>query len=128
MSNFDFLDFDLIWFFRLFFKLYSISLSNFIVLLAKLLEILGNMCITIACFPGCDIINFEMKFFFLIKLLFTWPKNQDKKLDILRTQRGSKAKSILKDPQFSKIVSDLRLRLYYQHHILLLDFCDNQML
>ena len=30
------------------------------------LEVLGNICVVIACFPGCDDINFEIDLNFLI--------------------------------------------------------------
>ena len=39
-------------------------------LLALLLEILGNICIAINCFPGCDVINFEINLIFLIKSFY----------------------------------------------------------
>ena len=44
--------------------------SNFIVWLPLVLDILGNMCIAIVCFPGCDLINFEINLIFLIKQFF----------------------------------------------------------
>ena len=37
---------------------------NFIVWLPSLLEIMGNMCITILCFPGCGVIDFENNLMF----------------------------------------------------------------
>ena len=47
------------------------------------------MCTAIACFPGCDVTNFENNLLFLIKTFliktFSWPKSQDKNLNILRT-------------------------------------------
>ena len=52
---------------KLFLMLYFINWQNFIVLL---LEILGNMCIAVVCFPGCDIINFEINLTFLNKPFF----------------------------------------------------------
>ena len=67
MLNFDFLRKDLgifspphfVYNFskRMFLMLYSINLPHFIVRLHLLLEILGNMCIVIACFPSCDLIT-----------------------------------------------------------------------
>ena len=45
---------------KMFLILYSINWPNFIVRLPFLLEILGNMCIAIVCFLGCDVINFEI--------------------------------------------------------------------
>ena len=60
-----------IWFFKKnVFMLYSINWPNFIVCLALLLEILSNMCIAINCFPGCDVINFEINPIFLAKPFF----------------------------------------------------------
>ena len=55
---------------KMFFKLYSINLPYFIVSLPLLLEILDNLCIAIVCFPGCDVINFEINLIFLIKSFF----------------------------------------------------------
>ena len=45
---------------KMFLILYSINWPNFIVRLPFLLEILGNMCIAIVYFLGCDVINFEI--------------------------------------------------------------------
>ena len=50
--------------------LYSINWPSFIVWLPLLCEILGNMCIPIICKPGCDVMNFEVNLFFLIKPFF----------------------------------------------------------
>ena len=52
----------------MFLMLYSIDWTNFIVWLSLLLEIFSNMCIAIACFPGCDVTKFEINFTFLIKV------------------------------------------------------------
>ena len=57
-----------------------------------LLEILGNMCIVINFFPVYDAINFEINLNFLMKVFFTWPKSQDKNLNILSTNRAFKVK------------------------------------
>ena len=45
----------------------SINRPNLIVWLRLLCEILGNMCIAIACKPVCDVMNFEVELIFLIK-------------------------------------------------------------
>ena len=55
---------------KMFLVVYSINLPNFIVSLPLRLEILANMCIAVVCFPGCDVINFEIKLIFLIKPSF----------------------------------------------------------
>ena len=64
----------------MFLMLYSINWPNFIVWLPLLLEILGNMCIAIVYFPGCDDINFEINLIFLIKLFFSMTKKSRQKL------------------------------------------------
>ena len=45
--------------FEIFRWLYSINWRHFIAWLRLLLEIMGNMCIVIACKLRCDIINFS---------------------------------------------------------------------
>ena len=55
---------------RKFPMLYSINWPNFIVWLPLLFEILGNMCIAIVCFLGCDVITFEINIIFLINPVF----------------------------------------------------------
>ena len=73
MLNFDFLDKSLgvnspahfVYDFstKMFLMLYS---SNW----PKFLEILDIMCIAIVCSPGCDVMDFEIKFIFLIESFF----------------------------------------------------------
>ena len=46
---------------KMFLMLHSINWPDFIVWFPLLLEILGNMYIAIVCFPGCDVINLEIK-------------------------------------------------------------------
>ena len=80
MLNFDFLDMGLgivspahfVYNFltKMFLMLYSINWSNFIVWLPLLLEKLGNTCIKIFCSPGCDVMDFEINFIFLIEPFF----------------------------------------------------------
>ena len=41
---------------------------NLVVWLPLFLEMLSNMCIVIVCWPGCDVINFEINLIFLMKL------------------------------------------------------------
>ena len=77
MLNFDFLDKGLgivspahfVYDFstKMFLMLYSINWPNFIVWLLLLLEILGNMCIALVCYPGCDVMDFEFNLIFLIE-------------------------------------------------------------
>ena len=52
---------------KMFLILYSINWPNFSVWLPLLHEILSNMCITIVCQSGCDVIKFEINIIFLIK-------------------------------------------------------------
>ena len=68
---------------KMFLMLHSINWPNFIVLLSLLLEILGNMCITIICKPGCDVIIFEINLTFLIKPFCYMTKKPRQKLKYL---------------------------------------------
>ena len=57
------------------FSCYIVLTDQFLtVLLPLLLEMLGSICITIVCEPGCDVINFEINLAFLIKLFFYMTK------------------------------------------------------
>ena len=77
MLNFDFLDKGLgivsaahfVYDFstKMFLMLYSINWPNFIAWLPLPLEMLGSMCIEIVCYPGCDVMDFEINLIFLIK-------------------------------------------------------------
>ena len=64
---------------KIFFRLYSINWPHFIAWLPLLFKILDHMCITIVCFPGCDVCflgyNFEVNLIFLIKPFFYMTKN-----------------------------------------------------
>ena len=70
---------------KIFLTLYAIKWLNLIAWLPLLLEILGNMCIIITCFPVCDVIKFEITFSFLIKP-FSYDQN------IRTTKRAFKMK------------------------------------
>ena len=50
-------------------------------------QILGNMCIGIACFPGCDVINFEINLIFLIKPFFYISKKLRQKFKYLDNKK-----------------------------------------
>ena len=47
--------------------LYFINWLNSIVWLPLLLEIFGEICISIVCFSSCDVMNFEINLIFLLK-------------------------------------------------------------
>ena len=68
---------------KLFLMSYSINWPNFTVWLSFLLEILGNMCIAIVCFPDCDVINFEIDLIFLINPSFCMTKKSRQKFKCL---------------------------------------------
>ena len=58
---------------------YSVNWPNFMIWLPLLLEILGNICNAIVCFPVCDDINFEINLIFLIKpILYITRKSRQK--------------------------------------------------
>ena len=73
----------------MFFLLYSIDSPNFIVWLSLLWEILGNICIAIAC--KCDVMNFEVALMFLIKPFFL----HDQKV-VTKTQISWERKKLLR--------------------------------
>ena len=64
---------------KMFLMLCSINWQNFIVGLPLLLEILGNMCIAIVYFSGCDVKHFEIALIFLIKPFFSMTKKSRQK-------------------------------------------------
>ena len=49
-------------------------------MVAFLREIVGNMCIVIVCYPGYDVINFEINLIFLIKPLFLYDQKVKTKI------------------------------------------------
>ena len=67
---------------KIFLMLYSINWPNLIVRLPLLLEILGNMCIVIVCFPVYNIINCEIKPFSYMS------KNSGKNFEYLKKKKS----------------------------------------
>ena len=55
-------------------------LTNFNLWLPLLRKILGNMCIVIVCWPGCDVRNFKINLIFLIKPFFLHDPNVKTKI------------------------------------------------
>ena len=49
-------------------------------------ETLGNMCIAIVCFTGCDVINFEIYLIFLIRPFFYMTENLRQKFKYLENE------------------------------------------
>ena len=68
---------------KMFLMIHSINWPNFIVWLHLLLEILDNICITIVCYPCCDVIKFEINLIFLIKPFYYMTKRSRQKLKYL---------------------------------------------
>ena len=62
---------------------YSINWPKFIIWLALLLEILGNVCIASVYLPGSDVINLGIKLIFLINRFFCMTKKSRKKFKYL---------------------------------------------
>ena len=62
----------------------TINLNYFIKFISQilplLLEILGNMCISIVCYPGCGVIKFDINLIFLIGLFRYMTKKSRQKL------------------------------------------------
>ena len=79
----------LYYFSRKFFNmLRCINWHSFIVWLLLLLEILGNICITIVYWPGCDVIEFEINQIFLIKLFYYMTKKSKQKLKYFENEKS----------------------------------------
>ena len=73
---------------KMFLILHYIKLPNFIVWLPLLLEILGNICISIVCWPGCEVIKFEINLIFLIKPFWYMNKKSGQKLKYLENEKS----------------------------------------
>ena len=74
----------------------------------------GNMCIAIICFPGFDVINFEINLIFLIEPFFYISKKLRQKFKYLRNKKiwfKKHFSSFLKGFWLPKVVLDLRVRL-----------------
>ena len=72
----------------MFLMLYSINWPNFNVWLPLFLEILDNMCITFAWYPGCDVIKFETNIIFLIQPFCCMTKKSRQKLKYLENEKS----------------------------------------
>ena len=70
---------------------------------------MGNIYIVIICFPGFDVINFEIYLSFLIKWFSNMTKTEQKFK--YRQERKKAFSSFLRGFQLSRIVSDLRVWL-----------------
>ena len=96
MANFDFLEKDLEivspshftydFLRKMFLMFYFINWTHFIVWLPLLIEILGNICIAIFYFRGCDVIIFEL--IFLIKPILYMTKKSRQIFKYLEKERG----------------------------------------
>ena len=60
--------------------------------LTDLLEILSNMCITIVCKLGCDVIEFDVNHIILIKAFRCMTKKSRKKLKYLDNEKPFEVK------------------------------------
>ena len=85
---------------KMFLVLYFINWPNFSVWLPLLLEILCNMCIAIVRFPGCDVLNFQIRLqfqraFSYKKLPQTW-ENAFKLIYYMKCNVESLVKSNMK--------------------------------
>ena len=75
------------------------------------------MYIAITCFPGCDVINFEINLIFPFQPFFYMTKKSRQKFKCLEKEKSFQGEiksiflSFLKGFQLPKIVSDLRLGL-----------------
>ena len=77
---------------KMFLMLYSMNWPNVIVWLLLLLEVLGNVCIAIVCFPRWDVIYFKINLIVIIRLFLFMTNKSHKNLNILRTKRDFKVR------------------------------------
>ena len=49
---------------------------------------LGKVCIAIFCYPGCEIMNFEINLIFLIKPFFSMTKKLRQKFKYLKNKKS----------------------------------------
>ena len=49
---------------------------------------MGNMCIAIVSFPGCDVVNFEIDLIFLINPFFYMNKKSRQKFKYLENKKS----------------------------------------
>ena len=74
---------------KMFFMLYSLNWQNYFIAWSYLpLEILGNICIAVVCFPGCDETKFEINLVFLIKLYFYMTRKLRQKFKHLGNEKS----------------------------------------
>ena len=73
---------------KMFHLLYSINSPNFIVWLLLLFEIFDNMGIIIVCWPGYDVIKFEINLIFLIKPFCYMTKKSRQKFEYLENEKS----------------------------------------
>ena len=71
-----------------FFIFYYINWSSLNVSLFLLLEILGNMCIAIACYQFCDLIDFEIYLSVLVKPFSYMTETLAQKLKYLKNEKS----------------------------------------
>ena len=50
-------------------------------------EVLGNICIAIVCFPGCDVISSKINLIFLIEPLFCVNKKSRQEVKYLENKK-----------------------------------------
>ena len=72
----------------MFLMLHSINWPSFIAWLPSRLEILDNMGISIVCFPGFDIKNFEINLIFVIKPFYYMTKKSRQKFKYLENKKN----------------------------------------
>ena len=72
----------------MFLMLYSVNWPHFVAWLSLLLEMLGKLCIAIVCFPGCDVIRFEINLIFLIKSFYYTTKKSRQRFEYLENEKG----------------------------------------
>ena len=73
---------------KIFISGYSINWPHAILWLPLIPEISNNVCMVILCYPGCDVINFEVNLIFLIKPFFYISKKLRQKFRYLENEKS----------------------------------------
>ena len=77
-----------VWNFSLSICDFSRKHSSLYILLSLLLEISGNICIVIVCFPVFDVTNFQSYLSFIIKLFSYMAKKSEQKCKYLENEKS----------------------------------------
>ena len=97
---------------KTFLALCSINWPNFIVRITLPLQIPGNVCIVLVCYPVCDVMDFEICLSILINPLSYMSKNLEQQLKYCKNKKCFYGK--INKEHFSSFLMDFRLLKLFQ--------------